>query len=325
MYKVKGSFYYRFIILFATVLFSKCDEKEIEPNCDEGLVISGTEFISDKQSFSADWQPDVSNDGKLIAYAAMYNNEPWLALLNVENGEKEYLVKGGFNPAWSPDQTWIAFNINSRIYKIKNNGDSLTLLAGEGSSFAPDWSGDGKRIIYDRSIEDQFGTSGTWVMSTSGSNKEFIFHIAFPKFISKTDDVIGLKGVSANTPWKKIFRVDSNSKLLVSELDAVKDQDNRYPELSPDGKRIVFWNPKGIWILNIDGTGLRNVLPWKQIFKVARGDQKGFLVGPSPAWHPDGKHIVYQHLSITDFEEPTGLSFGPWYEGVMSLRLLKVE
>jgi Tol biopolymer transport system component len=315
----------RFLIFIILVILLGCTEEDSEPVYNEGFTITGSEFITGRQDFGADWQPDVSNNGKLIAYEAMYNNEPWLMLLNVETGEKEYLVKGGFNPAWSPDQAWIAFNINSRIYKIKNNGDSLTLLAGEGSSFAPDWSGDGNRIIYDRSIEDQFGPSGTWVMSSSGSNKEFIFHIAFPKFISKTDDVIGLKGVAANTTWKKIFRVDSKSKLLVSELDAVKDQDNRYPELSPDGKRIIFWNPKGIWILNVDGTGLRNVLPWKQIFKVARGDQKGFLVGPSPSWHPDGKHILYQHLRITDYDEPTGLSFGPWYEGVMSLRLLSVE
>ncbi len=314
----------RFLIFIILVILLGCSEEDNEPVYDEGFTITGSEFITGRQDFGADWQPDMSNDGKLIAYEAMYNNEPWLTLLNVETGENDYLVKGGFNPAWSPDQAWIAFNINSRIYKIKKNGDSLTLLAGEGSSFAPDWSGDGNRIIYDRSIEDQFGPLGLWLMNTNGSNKKFITRARFAKWFPSDDSIIAVKFYDASS-WAKfpIFNISTANELKI--LDGVKGEDNRYPELSPDGKRIVFWNPKGIWILNVDGTGLRNLLPWKQLFKVARGDQKDFLVGPSPAWHPDGEHIVYQHLSITDFEEPTGLSFGPWYEGVMSLRLLKVE
>lgn len=62
------------------------------------------------------------------------------------------------------------------------------------------------------------------------------------------------------------------------------------PQISPDGTKIVFcrykttaWNsPSSIWIMNIDGTNVTEVLsnPNKRMY--------------NPSWSPDGKKIVFQ-------------------------------
>ena len=52
-----------------------------------------------------------------------------------------------------------------------------------------------------------------------------------------------------------------------------------YPAVSPDGKRIAFKTNKHIWIINMDGTGLRQVT-------------KGLKEESRPCWSPDGKSIA---------------------------------
>ena len=53
-----------------------------------------------------------------------------------------------------------------------------------------------------------------------------------------------------------------------------------YPDISPSGKRVVFEYNQQIWIMNMDGTGLKRLL---------RGAKRLRY----PTWSPDGTYIAY--------------------------------
>jgi Tol biopolymer transport system component len=50
------------------------------------------------------------------------------------------------------------------------------------------------------------------------------------------------------------------------------------PAWSPDGSRLAFCGPGGIWVIGAEGSGLRKLIP----------------NGVNPSWSPDGSRIAYQ-------------------------------
>lgn len=74
------------------------------------------------------------------------------------------------------------------------------------------------------------------------------------------------------------------------------------PSWSPDGGRIAFASTRenldgtfeghtNIWVMNADGSGLRNLTPGPETTGLANG-------GISPTWSPDGTRIAYTHGAI---------------------------
>jgi Tol biopolymer transport system component len=50
------------------------------------------------------------------------------------------------------------------------------------------------------------------------------------------------------------------------------------PVWSPDGSRLAFCGPGGVWVIGADGSGPRKLIP----------------NGEKPSWSPDGSRIAYQ-------------------------------
>ena len=90
--------------------------------------------------------------------------------------------------------------------------------------------------------------------------------------------------------WERnLWRMDINgaNKELVLESPVPMDD----PKLSPDGKQILFtlppWLKGELMVINLDGTGLRNLLA-----------NPPRPVNLSGEWSPDGKWIVYQAFDL---------------------------
>ena len=166
-------------------------------------------------------------------------------------------------PTWSPDGSKIAFDDGStiairdwstaqgHIYIVNADGTELTrATSGDGAEFTPAWSPDGTHIAVTAT-----GQAG----SAPGI---FILEVATG----------AMRPVTAN-PY-------------AGYLD-------KEPDYSPDGTQIVFVRDRrlveagasrdreALFIVNVDGSGLRQLTPW--------GDGAG-----TPSWSPDGSVVVFR-------------------------------
>jgi Tol biopolymer transport system component len=161
-------------------------------------------------------------------------------------------------PDWSPDGEMIAFDSDRaggafeafQIYVMNADGSGLTqLTTGPGFHVTPGWSPDGSSLAISADWGDYPALQGIWIIPAS--------------------DPGGVTQVEAQ-------RVTTLPKGL--EFD---DE----PQFSPDGSSIVFTRFKSerksaIHRVNVDGTGLQRLTPWK-------------LNASNPDWSPDGQMITF--------------------------------
>jgi Tol biopolymer transport system component/DNA-binding CsgD family transcriptional regulator len=167
------------------------------------------------------------------------------------------------------------------IWTMNPDGsDKVQLTSEPGQEFGPQWSPDGRQILYGTrpSYDSNDGTIS--VMYADGSNKRVVW-----------DDPGGAVWSPDGTRIVFDSAMLGNKNLFLLNLDGsgfkVLTNDN-YINLSarwlPDGKSIVFMNGLGANLMNVD-TGQRQLLPG-----VSRGGYPG----------PDGSHIVARSESPTE-------------------------
>ncbi len=244
------------------------------------------ELCTDWQFITIDKEPAWSPDGQTIAFFRSDTNPEKEGIYIIDsNGDnlQKFHSGGGSAPSWSPDGKWIAFYQNAQIYKKHVEKDSLVQLTFSGRNFYPSWSPDGKWIVYDRSVEDETGPGGIWIMKSDGSQKEHVFGGGFPDWHPNGLSIAAVVGTSATSAWKR-FKVYTINNGLTEILDAVVDANNLHPKYSPDGRKIVFTSQlaKGghpqIWLINADDTNT-----------IRLTENGGWIAD----WSPDGQWIVY--------------------------------
>lgn len=245
------------------------------------------ERCKDASFFRIDQEPAWSPDGETIAfYRGSTNSEEAGIYLISPDGEnlRQFHAGGGNAPSWSPDGQWIAFHQGAQIYKKHVESDSLFQLTLAGRNFYPDWSADGEWITYGRSIEDDTGPAGVWLMKPDGSEKEYIFGGAFPVWHPRESSILAVIGVSSTSIWKQFIKNYPLSDQPVETLDAVVGGDNRYPKYSSGGQLIVFTSQSEeggfpqVWVMNANDTNTNRLT------------ENG---GWAADWSPDGDWIVY--------------------------------
>ncbi len=180
-----------------------------------------------------------------------------------------------------------------QIFAINPDGTGRRQLTFEGESGRPDWSHDGKKIIF---ISIRNGTAGIWVMNEDGTSQQFLAEGVAPDW---------------SPDGKKIAFTGGNSQIWVMNADGSNKHQITYssttkigPSWSPDGNEMVFIMPRNpgsqsdpqpeIGIMNADGTNERILTTADRINTDGNG---GFCEtandANAPSWSPVDNKISF--------------------------------
>ncbi len=180
-----------------------------------------------------------------------------------------------YNPGWSPMGDWVVFHTAAQIFKMKTTGDSLTQLTFSGRNLFPNWSPDGNKIAYWKSLP--VDSNGVWIMEADGSNNRFVVDGGHPSWSPDGSKIlyVGL--------YEHLYVADTNGSNVVKIVTLSGGTGTEYPRFSPQGDKIVFQyqllgERPDTWVVHSDGSNLMRL--------TTDG-------GYAPAWSPNGLKILY--------------------------------
>ena len=212
-------------------------------------------------------------------------------ITNADGSGTRLLLRRAYAPAWSPDGSRLAF-VSSRsgdeeIYVANANGTGITRLThARGPDLSPAWSSDGRRIAFSRNAE-------IWTMKADGSLERPLVRKQRPWHEHHSPawhgDTIVYSSNRASAFNAELYAVPARRLTFTKGADGVFGDDGM-PDISPDGRRIVFTSNRDqngeIYLMSANGTGQ------KRLTHTSRDDF-------TPRYSPDGRRIAYTSLPQT--------------------------
>jgi len=284
-------------------------------------VVSVRKLTTDmrtRDESSVDSQPDVSPDGKYIAFTSRNRDrnpktsDQYIYIANSGGANMRRLTSGnkGENfPRWSPNGKRIAFSLAEKryghfLYVVGADGQNRRKLTTESSSSAirPTWSPDGKRIAFSAKFD---GASFIYIINAGGTGLTKLAKGEYPRW-SPNGGYIAYTSYRAG--GDDIWRMHSdgtNQEQLTKHRAVDADSD-----WSPDGRHIAFISNRSgrgeVWVMGSDGTNP------KKLTDSDRGCR-------FPTWFPDGKRIAYSVISRRVIHGPFTNRVGVGEINVLSL------
>lgn len=169
--------------------------------------------------------------------------------------------ENAYKPTCSPDGRKIAFQLHSDVFKksyiyiVERNGTNLTQLT---EGMYPDWSPNGKRIVFLRD-------DGIYIMNNDGSNVNKIPsgspHDRYTTWSPDGSRIAFCRYLPGERLYA-IFTVNHDGSKLYRLTKKINTQ---LPLWSPDGTKIAFKKlfERAIYIMDQDGSNIRKILDEK--------------------------------------------------------------
>jgi TolB protein len=269
-----------------------------------------------------DYQPDVSPDGRTVAYVKYDADALELWLLDLESGASRPLTRGrhvNVEPRFSPDGKRLLFvsteyNGRFHIFVMDMVSGAAERLTGETRSplpryyyspydheLSPTWSPDGSEILFVSNRGRIHGTGGFFRMKASPGAEPREIHYEETNWKARPE--ISPDGSRIVFPsylgrqWHQLWTIPSNGG--DSFPLTYGDHDNTAPRWSPDGSKIAYVSNRAgstaIWIQEVVGGSAVKLEPRERRFRRPMGRLQLSL--PAPA-----------RVSI---EGPDGRSYAP--------------
>ena len=194
----------------------------------------------------------------------------------------------------------------SGLFVMEADGSNQTRLT-SGEILAPVWSPDGCKIVFRQwlgeiDVINADGSDQTVVVPRTGVGDPGSH---FRSHFSPDGARILFRGRGLSSRNRDFFVVDADGSNPVNLTNNTGVDMDWEPSWSPDGTTILFASrraPRGIYIMNADGTGRRRLSS-----------------GNSPVWSPDGSKIAFRllegrHSNIVVMD-PDGTNVTPLTDG----------
>jgi Tol biopolymer transport system component len=237
--------------------------------------------------------PDQQPTNK-IAYTHLDDDGDWSLWLMDPDGENPVCLldtpAADVAAAWSPDGRQLAFNRGDDLAIARADGSDVRVLlaAGGGESFgAPDWSPDGKTIVFTATHDGReepdimvVDSTGQNLQTLISSGEQFDF-VDEPTWSPDGRNVLFL----ANDPggWRDLYLMHPDGSHVRLLLRRGFELDGSGIGWSPDGESIAFQADKDggcLYVVDASGKNLRRLV-------------EGCSVGVDLTWSPDSGTILW--------------------------------
>jgi dipeptidyl aminopeptidase/acylaminoacyl peptidase len=238
--------------------------------------------------------------GGHIVFTCTRNNVNQICIINADGSNYKQLTNNSTNtyyPAISPTSRTIVYAVNQYdyfdLYSMDLIDSKTTQLTSDiGNLFSPDFSSDGKQILFVNKTLD--GKSELWVMGNAGENPHAIY--------TGVNAIVGAAWSHDGSQIAFAMSVQNTFSYQVFVLNAHQPSQppRQITQSAQDIGGSLAWSPDGSNILVYAGP-----VAAREIYRVdvATGAMTQLTLGgnnAAAAYSPDGQYIVYNSLRNND-------------------------